>query len=346
MPDESDDKSDEIFSDEPWRHDSNESQEERPIPRVSSTIALGPGAEFDLVREMVRQWGTSAREIGDDAAIIEPLAGERVVISTDVSVENVHFKREWLSPSEIAYRSVTAALSDLAAMAARPLGLLVALVLPDEWRGRVAELAEGIGDAASSHDAPIIGGDLTRGSSLSLTITVVGSTARPARRDAVRPGDLVYVTGLLGGPSAALRALTEGRQAEPLHLSRFAKPRARIREALALARQGATAMIDISDGFASDVRHLAVASNVELRIDAERIPVLRGCTRSDAMRGGEEYELIVASPHELDVDAFAREFAIPLSEVGRARASEFPRVAATLNGSIVDLGEGHDHFSK
>jgi thiamine monophosphate kinase len=83
-----------------------------------------------------------------------------------------------------------------------------------------------------------------------------------------------------------------------------------------------------------------------LRIDASRIPILRGCTLEDAARGGEEYELVVVSPHELDADAFAREFALPLSEIGRARRAEQPGVRATLDGAIVDLGVGHDHFSR
>lgn len=309
-------------------------------------VALGPGGEFDIVREMLERWGNAAHGIGDDAAILDVPPGERLVVSTDASVDAVHFRREWLSPREFGYRATTAALSDLAAMAAHPLGVLVTLVLPDAWRADVPALADGIGEAVSLHDTRVVGGDLTTGSTFSIAVTVLGACAHPMRRDAVRPGDVLYVTGLLGGPASALRELQRGRVPEPLHLQRFARPRARIREALALARQGARAMIDISDGFASDVRHLAIASGVELRIDVARIPILRGAQRSDALSGGEEYELIVAAPHELDVDAFAREFALPLSEVGRARAAELPGVRATLDGTIVDLGVGHDHFSR
>ncbi len=106
-------------------------------------------------------------------------------------------------------------------------------------------------------------------------------------------------------------------------------------------------MIDISDALASELQHLAVANTLELRIDLERIPVMRGCTLADATRGGEEYELIVGSPHALDVNAFARTFALPLSEIGRAHPAEQGSVVARRGeaGALVDLGLGHDHFS-
>jgi thiamine-monophosphate kinase len=166
----------------------------------------------------------------------------------------------------------------------------------------------------------------------------------------VVPGDIVYVTGVLGGPAAALRALEQGSAMEPAWRERFASPRPRLQEALWLAQHGVHALIDVSDGLASELRHMAEAGGVELRIDASRVPVMRGCRLQDAWRGGEEYELLIASPHALDVDAFARAFALPLSEVGRARASERPRVTVVGDGRIdaavrVDLGEGHDHFS-
>lgn len=297
------------------------------------------------MRGMLGRWGALARGIGDDAAIVDVKAGERLIVSTDTAIENVHFRRSWLTPAEIGYRCVTAALSDLAAMAARPLGVIVGLVLPDGWIDAVPALADGIGEAVAAHETLILGGDITRGPALMASVTVLGAARTPARRDAVSPGDIVYVTGLLGGPATALRALQAGREPDPVHRARFAGPRARIREATALARQGATAMIDISDGLASELGHLAVASGVELRIDVARIPILRGCTLEDAARGGEEYELVVVAPHELDVDAFAREFALPLSEIGRARRAERPGVRASLDGTLVDLGAGHDHFS-
>lgn len=312
-----------------------------------SNIALGPGREFDLVRAMLGRWGALAHGIGDDAAIVDIPPGERLVVSTDASVEGVHFKREWLTLREFGYRATAAALSDLAAMSAAPRGMVIALTLPEASIEEVEALSDGIGDAARVTGTPIVGGDVTRGRQLTVTVTVLGSTATPARRDAARPGDIIYVTGVLGGPAAALRALQEGREVDPAHRERFAHPRARLHEAQWLVQHGVRALIDISDGLASDLRHLAVASGVELRIDADRIPVMRGCNWPDATCGGEEYELVVASPHALDADAFARAFALPLSEIGRARRAEFPAVIAMRAGGTerVDLGTGHDHFS-
>lgn len=310
-------------------------------------LGLGPGSEFDLVRAMARRWGDLAIGIGDDAAILDIPSGERLVVSTDASLEGVHFRRGWLTPREIGARATAAALSDLAAMAATPRGILIALALPAEWVGDVEAVADGIADVARATGTWIVGGDITRATQFGITCTVLGSAVTPVRRDGLAPGDRLYVTGVLGGPSAALRALERGEEGEPSHRERFARPRPRLAEALWLAQHGVRALIDISDGLASELRHLAVANAVELRIDVERIPVMRGCTLADATRGGEEYELIVGSPHALDVDTFARTFALPLSEIGRAHPAEEGNVVARRGdgGARVDLGLGHDHFS-
>ncbi len=310
-------------------------------------IGLGPGNEFDIVRTMLARWGTLASGVGDDAAILDIPAGDRLVVSTDASLDGVHFRRAWLSPREIGARAAVAALSDLAAMAAAPRGLLVALALPGEWLGDVEEIADGIGEVARATGTPIVGGDITRASQFGITCTVLGSTPSPVRRDGMVPGDFVYVTGVLGGPSAALRAFERGEAPEPAVRERFARPRPRLHEAVWLARHGVHAMVDISDGLGAELQHLAAASRVEIRVELGRIPVMRGCTLQDATRGGEEYELLACSPHALDLDAFARTFALPLSEIGRARASAEPLVTAMRGDGDerVDLGAGHDHFS-
>ena len=179
---------------------------------MSDTIPLGPGREFDVIRDLVRRWGASARGIGDDAAILDIPAGNRLVASTDATVENVHFRREWLTPAEIGYRAATAALSDLAAMAAMPIAMLVAMSVPERWREHLGEIAEGIGDASRSFSAPITGGNLTAGAELSLTVTVLGYASHPLARDSVQLGDSLYVTGTLGGPARALAAWQAGRE--------------------------------------------------------------------------------------------------------------------------------------
>src|SRR4051812_5718851 len=134
-----------------------------PEASGSRNIALGPGQEFDIVRTLLAEWGKAAQRIGDDAAILEVPAGEKLVVSTDTSLEGVHFRRDWLNSFEIGYRATAAALSDLAAMAARPLGILIALTLPEGDRNEAREIAIGIREGASAVMCPIVGGDLSAG---------------------------------------------------------------------------------------------------------------------------------------------------------------------------------------
>ncbi|HEV7994029.1 MAG TPA: thiamine-phosphate kinase [Gemmatimonadaceae bacterium] len=311
------------------------------------SIPLGDGAEFDAIRAMLKVWGPElAGGIGDDAALI-PFAPHDgwLVASTDASVESVHFRREWLSSREIGGRATAAALSDLAAMAAEPLGLLLALGVPDDWRSELDEIACGVGDLARSMACPIVGGNITRASELSLTITVLGSTPRPTARDRVRAGDTLYVTGRLGGPGAALEALLRGETPDPAHRARFASPVPRIAEARWLADHGALAAIDISDGLVADAGHLASASRVAIELDLHTIPCVDGVAPEAALRSGEEYELVVAFSEDSlpDVAAFEAELGLPLTRVGRAVAG----AGVTLLGphGRVDPPRGHDHLT-
>jgi thiamine-monophosphate kinase len=315
---------------------------------VSDTIPLGPGREFDVIRDLIRRWGDSARGIGDDAAILDVPAESRLVASTDATVENVHFKREWLTAHEIGYRAATAALSDLAAMAATPIAMLVAMSIPERWRADLAGIAEGIGEASRAFHAPITGGNLTNGTELSITVTVLGFAHHPLGRDGARVGDAVYVTGALGGPGRSLAAWAAGRAPSADDRARFARPTARIREALWLAARGATAAIDISDGLASDAAHLAAASSADVCIEVDAIPTVPGATPFEAAGSGEEYELLVASSTPIDQHEFAREFGVPLTRVGVvvARAGNVPAARFRAHGAFVDLPAGHDHFSQ
>jgi thiamine-monophosphate kinase len=311
---------------------------------VSHEIRLGPGAEFDAIRRMLARWGKRAEGIGDDAAMLRVPRGETLVASTDSAVEDRHFRREWLTPREIGYRAVTAALSDLAAMAAAPLGVLIALGVPGEWRDSLDDLADGIGDAVDAARTVIRGGNVSDASELTITTTVLGSAFSPLRRDGIRPGDGIYVTGELGGAGSALRSLASGGDGGE-HRARFVKPTARLREARAIAALGATAAIDISDGLVADARHLAAASGVLIELLTARLPTVRGASLTDALTGGEEYELIVAAPAGIDTSAFAREFGVALTEIGIARSkSTDPHVL--VDGKRVADPVGHDHFSR
>lgn len=309
-----------------------------------SNAALGPGREFDVIREMLARWGDRAQGIGDDAAILSLPPGEQFVVSTDTSVDDVHFRRAWLSAEEIGYRATAAALSDLAAMAARPLGLLLALVVPDAWLGAVPSLADGVGAAAAATDARIIGGDLSRGAQLSLGVTVIGATRQPLLRSAARPGHLLYVTGALGGPGAALAAFVTGRAPAPEDRARFARPVPRTREAVWLAAHGACAAIDISDGLAADARHIAAASGVTLSIDLDRVPCVASVKPVDAVRSGEEYELLISAPPDADLTSFDAHFGCGLTAIGRVLEDDGRGVITTLGTRGVEITGGYDHF--
>ncbi len=311
-------------------------------------LAMAGGGEFDLIRRMLERWGPLASGIGSDVAVLDLPPGERLVVSTDTAVEGVHFRSAWLTPREIGARATAAALSDLAAAAATPRGVVVALGLTEASTECIEDIAEGIADAVATAGpaARIIGGDITRSPQLSIGITALGSAVAPLSRSGAQPGDQVYVSGVLGGPAEALRAWNAGEAPLPWARSRFAAPRARIAEALWLRERGAVAAIDISDGLASELRHLAVASGVEVRVDVGRLPCPEGIPWETAASSGEEYELVVVTRGAIDVDAFARTFALPLTRIGSVRPAEVPGVDARKGGTRVDLPRGHDHFSR
>jgi thiamine-monophosphate kinase len=307
-------------------------------------LPMGEGKEFDAIRAMLQVWGTRARGIGDDAAIVDLPPGQRLVVSTDASVEGVHFRREWLTPEEVGGRATTAALSDLAAMGALPVGMLLALGVPAEWSGALVALSRGVGDAAAAVGCPIIGGNVVRSRELSLTITVLGTVARPLTRSGAVPGDGIFVTGRFGGPRAAVRAWMDGSTPRVEHRARFAAPRARIAEARWLADAGCHAAIDVSDGLIADAGHLALASGVHLDLDLAALPCVKGVSLDEAASGGEEYELIVALAPDGPVDpaAFEQRFGLPLTRIGTAAAG----AGIAIKGAArVDHPRGHDHFS-
>lgn len=294
---------------------------------------LGRGAEFDLIRSLLMRYGTAAAGVGDDAGVVHVPPGEAVLASTDVAVEDVHFRAGWLPPDAIGYRATMAALSDLAAMAATPRGILVALILPPHWREAAGAIADGIARAALEGAAPIVGGDVSGGGTLSIAVTVLGSTARPLMRSGARPGDAIWVTGRFGGPALALEALARGARPAPADWVRFVAPVARVREGLWLAAHGARAGVDVSDGLAADLAHLAAASGARITLDLDLVPTVGGATPEAAAASGEEYELAVAAPADLDAAAFGREFGMPLTRVGTVDA-----VAGAGAGTATDAG--------
>ncbi len=311
---------------------------------MNTHVPMGPGKEFDAVRALLAQWGSAAQGVGDDGAILDVPTGSRLVVSTDSTVEDVHFRRTWLSAEEVGWRATQAALSDLAAMGAAPLGVLLALTVPAPWRVELAGLAEGIAAATRTVGAPIVGGDVTDGDRLALTITVLGHASRPTSRAGARVGDTLYVTGRLGGPGAALAAWEAGALPRPAHRLRFARPAARVAAGQWLAAHGVTAAIDLSDGLAGDVAHLAAASGVRCVIDLGAIPCVAEVSVAEALASGEEYELLVAAP-ALDARAFAAAHeGLDLTAIGRVESGS-GEVRAEREGRPATMPVTHDHFA-
>lgn len=316
------------------------------LGRQGSHARLGPGPEFDRIRAIWRRLGERAAPSGDDCALVT-LAGERFAIGTDLAVEDVHFRAGWLRPDEIGWRTGAAGLSDLAAMAAEPLGLLVSLGVSGEWPEElVTDVLDGIAEAATSVGAVVWGGDLVRSDKLIIDVVVVGKAARPVRRSGARAGDALWVTGSLGAPAAAIAAWE--RRIEPDHLARvrFARPTPRIAEAMWLRDRGARAMLDVSDGLVGDAGHLAAASAVRCVIDVNRVPVHAAAESPErALVSGEEYELLVVLPAAANPalsQEFEGRFGLPLTRVGSIVAGS--GVEVVREGTAVDVPMGFRHF--
>ncbi len=304
--------------------------------------AMREGAEFDTIRALMARWGDLAVDIGDDAAVLAPPAHGTRVVSVDACVEDVHFRRRWISARETGVRAAVAALSDLAAMGARAEYVLIAFVIPDGWREELSEVADGMGAVIGAAGARIVGGNLSRGAVFSITTTVIGSARRVISRRGARVGDLVVVTGLLGGPGSAIAAWEAGERPTAWSRGRFASPAPRWAEGEALALAGATAMIDISDGLAGDARHVAAASGVRVELDATRVPSGPGIVAEAALQSGEEYELLACIPaaaYEALAAGWAVRCTVPLTVVGVVRDAD-----AQSNSADAQSGRGFDHF--
>lgn len=311
---------------------------------MTRTTELGPGPEFDEIRKMIGYPGHGISYIGDDAALLATRDSERLVVSTDTSVENVHFKREWMTFEEIGYRATAAALSDLAAMGASPIGIVVAYAVPRTENAALEDLARGAGAAAKASGTLIVGGDVSSSNTITVTPTVFGTTRRPLLRGGARAGDFIYVTGTLGGPALALKAFQSNKQPSHEARDRFVRPSPRIREALWLSDAGASACIDISDGLGGDLWHIASASCVQLDIVLDDIPRMAGLSGEDSLGCGEEYELCVTVPTELDTQEFENRFGIPLTRVGTVTPSATPKVNF-IGAAGVSTFKAFNHFS-
>ena len=332
--------------------------------------------EFELlarVRERLPPPGPRVRlGSGDDAAIVVPDGA--TATSVDALIDGVHFRRDWISLAQVGHKALAVALSDLAAMGAEPGEAYVVLGVPTDLdEDGCLELLDGLAALAAETGTALAGGDVTRAPALGLAITVVGHAPSPAElvtRAGARPGDVLAVTGELGGAAAGLLLLEDpglrsyfdslceskyDRNDRKL-TARYLEPQARLDEGRALAAAGATAMIDISDGLGGDARHLAAASEVGLRIEAGSLPLAIGVAEVAAAAGrdplqlaasgGEDYELLAALPEERFEEAaaaLATAGGPKLSRIGAAFAGEGAEIRLPGGGSLEP--EGFDQLS-
>ena len=260
--------------------------------------------------------------IGDDCALLTPRKGEEVAITTDLSIAGSHFRLDWHPPEAIGHRALARGLSDLAAMGARPVAAFLSLGLPrsltvnaagrsrEGSRSWVQRFLDGFLALAEAYNTPLAGGDLAESPVAVADIVLVGAvpSGRALLRSGAKPGDLLYVTGALGGAAAGLACLAElASPARPnppripkklaAKLASHLYPQPRIAQGLWLQRPGlASAALDISDGLSTDLAHLCEASGVAAEVDATLVPLGMGANLAQALHGGEDYELLFTAP--------------------------------------------------
>lgn len=287
--------------------------------------------------------------IGDDAAVLEKPAGN-LAVSVDAAVEGVHFRPEFANWSALAGRAFIAALSDLAAMGAQPKAAVMALIatlsLDDD---AFVEVIRGYAEAADEYRCPVIGGNISRGTELSITTTVIGELEGSGlTRAGARLGHHIYVTGTLGMAALGLHLLdAKIPERGPAFVDRWRKPVARIEEGATLARI-ATSAIDVSDGALQDLGHICDASGVGAELDAFAIPMAPGFADlarglgldplALALTGGEDYELIYTLPPGSGPG--------PGTRIGRITERGTGIVVRDVRGQPVPIGSrGFNHFS-
>lgn len=306
--------------------------------------------------------------IGDDCAVLAPGPGRLLLATTDLLIEDVHFRRRWAAPADLGWKSLAVNLSDVAAMGGRPRWALVALACPAGVSVADAEaFYAGLLALAGEHDVAVVGGDTSASpAGWIVNVTLLGeAAARSLLRSTARPGDVVAVTGALGSAAAGLALLEErtpaaGVAGAALEDARAAhlRPRPRVAEGLWLAAAGGvTAMIDLSDGLATDLGHVAEESGVGARVHLDRVPVGDGARAvaaalgRDALTwatsGGEDYELLLTC----EPGAFAR-LADGLRAATGTRLTAIGEVAgagagvrwADAAGREVAVAPGFEHF--
>ena len=284
---------------------------------------MTPGQdEFDLIGALAARFASGAGlapgdlGIGDDAAVVTLTGPDRVVLATDLVVEGVHVDPSISSPEDIGWKALMVTVSDLAAMGCAPSHVLLSVAAPPGFA--VERLGAGVAEAAGAAGCAVVGGDLSSSTRLVVAVVAGGPAVDEEvavlTRAGALPGDHLFVTGPLGASAAGLRLLGErtpdaswdGPEDPPSPWSAHRRPVARIQEGVTARAAGASACIDVSDGLTADIGHLADQSGVGLDLVVDDAAVADGATRDEALHGGEDYELVIATP---DPDGLRAAFA-------------------------------------
>jgi len=330
-----------------------------PFPASPSLAILlvMPLPEKDLIARIRRssKLGVAAvlAGIGDDCAILRPPMGHEILVTTDFTLEGIHFRRNWHSPEVIGRRCLTRGLSDIAAMGGQPLAVFLSLALPRQLpQNWVDRFMKGLLQLAREFKVPLTGGDTAQSPDHILAdIVVVGSAPKGTaiRRSGARVGDLIYVTGKLGGGTVALQHLLAGKRVRPQDFPRHFHPVPRVAVGDFLrAKKFATAMIDLSDGFSTDLAHICEESRLGAEIFAEQLPrATVGRTPKDvdlnlALHGGEDYELLFTVPAKRLIPK--RIAGVPITLVGRMTQNRKIWIK-DADGTVRQLeAKGWEHF--
>jgi thiamine-monophosphate kinase len=319
-------------------------------PSSSGRGSVAELGEFGLIARVTASRGLPPAALlgpGDDAAVLVAADG-RVVVTTDVLVEGVHFRLDWSTPHQIGRKAVAANLADVAAMGAVPTALVVGLAAPGTTPvSTVDGLAAGMWEEAEKGGTGIVGGDVVSSAELVVSVTVLGDLQgrAPITRAGARPGDLLGLRGRLGWSVAGLAMLRRGLQAPPAVVDAHRVPEPPYGAGPQAAVAGATSMIDISDGLLADAGHLAAASGVGIDIDSAAMPVpaelvdvasvLGADVRHWVLTGGEDHALLATFPARA---------ALPAGWIALGTVRE--GYGVTVNGEGYEvLPAGWEHFS-
>ncbi|HTV66156.1 MAG TPA: thiamine-phosphate kinase [Bryocella sp.] len=288
--------------------------------------------------------------IGDDCAVLRLPPGEEVLVTTDFSLEGVHFRREWHPPESVGHRCLARGLSDIAAMGGTPRAAFLSLALPSELPQRwVDRFVTGFLELASRYSVPLSGGDTAQSpNGVFADVVVIGSVpaGKAILRSEAKPGDLIYVTGSLGRPLADLNLLFAGKKLRPAEHRKTFYPEPRVAAGQFLrTRKLTSAMIDISDGLSTDLSHICEESGVGAVIYADAVPVASRSERAleFALHGGDEYELLfTARPtHRLPKQVRG----VTITRIGEIVRGRQMKLILSGGASQPLMARGWEHFS-